>query len=237
MSDEQLTPTQAPEAAPSRKGIGGPKTQEGRRRSSLNACKTLITSKVHLCSPEEQPTYDAHMAAYKEALAPVGILETELVAEISKMKWRQKRISSVEDSIFSQGYLDHAENMNTGHAAVDSCLAEGMVWKEQAKNLLLISLYEMRMRRALEKDMAALEAMQAKRKEAYAQAQDEAIRLAQLAASEGEEYDPGEDFIPATAYGEFVFSEPDLLRVLDRRNRVSRSRNINKRPPTVPKAA
>ena len=29
---------------------------------------------------------NAHMAAYKEALAPVGILETELVAEISKMK-------------------------------------------------------------------------------------------------------------------------------------------------------
>jgi hypothetical protein len=243
MSDEQLTPNQEPEAmpppaaAPSRKGIGGPKTQEGKRRSSLNAIKTLITSKVHLCSPEEQPAFDAHMAAYKEALGPVGILETELVAEISKMKWRQKRISSVEDSIFSQGYLDHAENMNTGHAAVDSCLAEGMVWKEQAKNLLLISLYEMRMRRALEKDLAALEAMQAKRKEAYAGAQDEAIRLAQLAASEGEEYDPGDDFVPASAYGEFVFSEPDLLRVLDRRNRVFRAWNHSKRPPTVPKAA
>ena len=85
--------------------------------------------------------------------------------------------------------------------------------------------------------MAALEAMQAKRKEAYAQAQNEAIRLAQLAASQGEEYDPGDDFLPASAYGEFVFSEPELLRVLDRRNRVSRSLNINKRPPTVPKAA
>jgi hypothetical protein len=133
--------------------------------------------------------------------------------------------------------LEHANDMNTGDSAVDSCLAEGMVWKEQAHNLLLISLYETRMRRALEKDMAALEAMQAKRKEAYSRAQDEAIRLAQLAASEGEEYDPGEDFIPARAYGEFVFSEPDLLRVLDRSNRVSRSWNINKRPPTVPKAA
>ena len=65
---------------------------------------------------------------YKEALAPVGILETELVAEISKMKWRQKRASSVEDSIFSQGHLDHAHNMNTGDAAVDSCPAEGKVW-------------------------------------------------------------------------------------------------------------
>ena len=79
--------------------------------------------------------------------------------------------------------------------------------------------------------------MQAKRKEAYAAAQDEAIRLAQLAASQGEEYDPGDDFKPASAYGEFVFSEPDLLRVRDRRNRVDRARKLANRPPTHPKAA
>ena len=176
------------------------------------------------------------MAAYKEAYAPVGILETELVAEISKMKWRCKRASSVEDSIFAQGHLDYANNMQTGHAAVESCLAEGMVWKEQAKNLLLISLYETRMRRAVEKDIAALQAMQAERKTSYARAQDEAIRLAQLAESEGN-YDPGDDFVPASAHGGFVFSETELLRVLDRQNRVSRSWDVNKRPPTFPKAA
>ena len=216
---------------------GGPRTQEGRRRSSLNACKTLITTKVHLCSPAEQPAFDAHMAAYKEALAPVGILETELVVEIAKMKWKCKRASSVEDSIFSSGHLEHAHTMNTGDDAVDSCLAEGQVWKEQAKNLMLLSLYEMRMRRAVEKDMAALQALQTQRKEAYARAQDEAIRLAQLAASEGEEYDPGDDFVPASAHAGFAFSAPDLLRVLDRRNRVARSWNINKRPRAIPKAA
>jgi hypothetical protein len=127
--------------------------------------------------------------------------------------------------------------MESGHPAVDSCLAEGKVWKEHSHTLMLISLYETRLRRAVEKDITALEAMQARRKEAYVKAQDEAIRLAQLAASEGEEYDPGDDFIPASAYGEFVFSEPDLLRVLDRRNRVSRAWNHSKRPPTVPKAA
>jgi len=120
---------------------------------------------------------------------------------------------------------------------VDGCLTEGKVWKERSHTLILISLYETRLRRAVEKEIAALEAIQTKRKEACSRAQDEAIRLAQLAASEGEEYDPGEDFVPASAYGEFVFSEPDPLRVLDRRNRVSRSWNINKRPPTFSKAA
>ena len=235
MSEQQSSGQQPETPAPNPRG--GPRTLEGKRRSSLNACKTLITSKVHLCSPAEQPAFDAHMAAYKEALAPVGILETELMAEIAKMKWRCKRSSSVEDSIFAQGHLDHANNMNTGDVAVDSCLAEGKVWKEQSHNLLLISLYETRMRRALEKDMAALEALQSKRKEAYARAQDEAIRLAQLAASQGEEYDPGDDFEPASAHGQFVFSAPDLLRIIDRDARLRRSWDINKRPPVLPKAA
>jgi hypothetical protein len=237
MSDLQQLPNQEPEASPSRKGIGGPKTAEGRRRSSLNACKSLITSKIHLCSPEEQPAYDAHMAAYKEAYAPVGILETELVVEIAKGKWRCKRASSVEHSIFSQGHLDYANDMESGHPAVDSCLAEGKVWKEHSHSLMLISLYETRLRRSVEKDIAALHAMQEKRKASYARAQDEAIRLMQLAASQGEDYDPGNDFEPPSAHGQFVFSEPDLLCVLDRRNRLSRSWDVNTRPPTFPKAA
>ena len=66
--------------------------------------------------------------------------------------------------------------------------------------------------------------------EACARAQNEAIRLAQPAASEGEAYGPGDDFLPASAYGECVFSAPDLLRVLDRRNRVVRFWETNKGP-------
>ena len=143
----------------------------------------------------------------------------------------------MEDSIFAQGHLDHANNMNTGDGAVDSCLAEGKVWKEQAKNLILISLYETRFRRAVEKDMAELNALQEKRKASYARAQDEAIRLLQLALSQGEDYDPGDDFLPASAHGEFVFSSPALLRVIDRAARLSRSWDVNKRPPTFPKKA
>jgi hypothetical protein len=100
---------------------------------------------------------------------------------------------------------------------VPCCFSSSRI-AEHSHTLILISLYETRLRRAVEKEIAALEAMQTKRKEAYSRAQDEAIRLAQLAASEGEKYDPGEDFVPASAYGELVFSGPDLLRVLDRRN-------------------
>jgi hypothetical protein len=58
-----------------------------------------------------------------------------------------------------------------------------------------------------------------------------------LALSQGETYEPGEDFLPASAHGQFVFSAPDLARVIDRAARLSRSYDVNKRPPTFPKAA
>jgi hypothetical protein len=93
------------------------------------------------------------------------------------------------------------------------------------------------MRRALEKDMAALQVLQEKRKASYSRAQDEAIRLLQLALSQGKTYEPGDDFLPASAHGQFVFSAPDLHRVIDRAARLHRSWEVNKRPPTFPKAA
>ena len=124
--------------------------------------------------------------------------------------------------------------MNTGDTRVDSCLAEGKVWKEHSHSLMLISLYETRMRRAVEKDMAALEAMQTKRKEAYAQAQNEAIRLAQLAASEGEEYDPGDRFLPASAYGQFVFFEARSAPRFGPPKTASALLEHRRAPPTFP---
>ena len=78
MSDEQLSPTQAPEAAPSRKGVGGPRTPEG-RRSSLNACKTLITSKVHAAPKTSPPTTPTSPCAQISTVPDVTIVLPEPV--------------------------------------------------------------------------------------------------------------------------------------------------------------
>ncbi len=65
--------------------------------------------------------------------------------------------------------------------------------------------------------------MQAKRKEAYTKAQHDAIRLAELAESEEQAYDPAADFEPARDHGGFVFSASELARVVDRRDRLDRA--------------
>jgi hypothetical protein len=204
----------------------GPRTPEGKRRSSLNGRRHSLTGKIHIATPEESEVFDKHCKAYHEALAPLGIIESDLAQEIAEDRWRLKRARSLENSVFALGHHTHAEAMDSGNPQIDAALAEGKTWIEQAKNLQLLTLYENRIRRAIEKNTAQLEAMQAKRKEAYAKAQRDAIRLAQLAESEEEAYNPAADFEPARDHGGFVFSASELARVVDRRDRLDRAWSV-----------
>lgn len=199
-----------------------PEYRTHKRRSSLNARRHGITARVHIATPEESEAYDAHMKSYLEALKPVGPIERDLAIEIASLRYRLKRAASLEHSIFAVGHEEFAESLSD-HPQAGAALAEGMTWLRHCKSLQLLTLYESRTRRALEKATEELNSLQAARKEAHTRAQQEAIRLAKVALSEGREYQPGRDFEPASAHGEFVFSEPELARVVDRRNRLSRS--------------
>jgi hypothetical protein len=201
----------------------GPRTELGKRRASLNAIRHSITSRVHIATPEESAAFDKHCRNYHEALLPAGLLEPQLVQEIAEDKWRLKRIRTIEDAIFAQGHHDHVDELPSGNPEVDAALAEGKTWVEQARSLQLLTLYESRIRRAIEKHTAEFKAMQAERKAAHAKAQREAIALAQLAAAEGKPYQPAYDFVPAFDYGGFVFSPEEIARVIDREDRLKRA--------------
>ncbi len=219
MTDKQLAANRA-----NAQKSTGPKTPEGKRRSSLNASRHYLTGKIHVATLEDSAAFEAHCGAYLEALAPVGIIESDLAREIAEDRWRLKRARSLEHSVFALGHQTHAEAADSGDPHLDAALAEGQTWIEQAKSLQLLTLYENRIRRAIEKNTVQLEAMQAKRKAAFVNARTEAIRLAQLAEAEGEPYyDPAADFEPASDHGGFIFSTPEIERTIDRRNRLHRA--------------
>jgi hypothetical protein len=241
MQDQQPENTALPKPAPPaehpKKRGGGPRTPEGKRRSSLNATRHQLTSKVYIATPEESEAYNSHIAAYMEALAPVGLLETELAVLIAGDRWRCKRAMMIENSIFAQGYLDHAEAIDVDNSQVAEALAEGKTWIAQAHSLSLLNTYEGRLSRRADKNIAQLTEMQTRRKEAYTQAQKEAIQLAQLAEAQDAVYDPGDDFQPASAHGQFVYSAIEIARVRDRRERLDLASKVINRPGDFKKAA
>ena len=232
MTDEQLTNSH-PQT--------GPLTPAGKRRASFNAFKHGLSGKVHVHTPEESEAFRLHCQAYHAELSPAGIIETDLVQSIAEDQWRLKRARAIENNIFAAGINHHTGEIESGDAQIDDAFAEGKTWVEQSRCLALVTLYEQRIHRSIEKATARLEALQAKRKEAYAEAENQAVLLTNYAEQQGETYDPAGDFQPASRYGHFVYSKAAIFRVRDRRARVFEALTGNdplpRRPAALPNAA
>ena len=198
----------------------GPRTPEGRKRSSLNAVRHGLTGQIIVHTAEDQEAFTKHCDGIREALAPEGALEIDLAQAIAEDRWRLNRARALENSIFALGQIDNCPE-DSDNPDVDAALAQGRTWMAHARELQLLTTYENRIRRSVEKNTAELRALQAQRKAAIAKAEEEAIALVQHAQYEGEDYDPTEDFPPESQPLGFVFSMPAIERQIERRRRLA----------------
>jgi hypothetical protein len=201
----------------------GPQTAAGKTRSSKNSLKHGLCGKIHAATPEDQAAFELHCHEFLTALAPVGLVEPGIAQAIAEDAWRLKRARALENSIFAKG-PDAAAN--TGNPEIDAALDAGQTWIEQARNLQLLTLYEQRINRTLAKNTARLEALQSARKAALADAQAEAMLLAEWTQSQGEVYDPTLDFPPSEDFGGFVYSTAEIARLIDRSHRLEAAVNF-----------
>jgi len=78
----------------------GPITAEGLEKSSMNAVTHGLSARTVVLSNEDDEEYDDLLAAYIDQFLPVGRPEMDLVIELVNTKWRQRRVSCIETSIF-----------------------------------------------------------------------------------------------------------------------------------------
>jgi hypothetical protein len=194
----------------------GPKTPEGKSRYRLNAYRHGLTGQLCVFTPEEQLAYEKHCKIVLEALAPVGDFERDLAHTIADDGWRLKRARAIEASTFALGLDEHATDNSTGHPEVDAAFAQARTWEKAAHNLQLLTVYEQRIRRAVDKNMARLKALQTERKEAAAEAMKQAKLLYRLAEAQDKPYQPEAFFITAPEVKESVFSSAEIARELSR---------------------
>jgi len=74
----------------------GPRTSEGKARSSQNATRHGFTSRRITILPEEQPVYDEMLAQYQAELKPEGILEFDFFHQLLRASWDMRRASILE---------------------------------------------------------------------------------------------------------------------------------------------
>jgi hypothetical protein len=207
----------------------GPRTTEGRKRSSLNAFRHGLTGQIVIHTPEDEQAFKKHCDGIREALAPVGVLEIDLAQAIAEDRWRLNRARAIENSIFA-----HDQNkprfQDSGQPDIDAALAQGRTWMLHARSLNLLTTYENRIRRSVEKNTAELRALQAERRAAVAKAEEEARLLVQLAEAEGGDYDPADDFPPESQPLGFVFSRSAIQRQIGRNQRLGRALGLLNQP-------
>ena len=135
----------------------GPRTAEGKARSSQNSTRHSLCSKKFLVAPEDRAEFNLHYNELLAALAPKGAIESKLAEAIVIDEWRLTRARTLESEIFARSHMK----------SKDGFFAGAETWLAHAKELALLTLYEQRINRVLVRNKAELEAKQAARKAAH----------------------------------------------------------------------
>src|SRR5580658_6124310 len=171
-----------------------PIDDRGAQRSRLNAYKHGLTGQIHILTPEEQAAFDAHCKGIVESLAPVGALEIDLAQAIAEGRWRLKRVYAIESAIYATDQMGLygpkaiAVAEDPAELLFEDTVIPSRTWLTQKDHFLLLALYEQRINRTVEKNMAELRTLRVEGKAATDQALEEALLLAQFAESKGEKY-------------------------------------------------
>ena len=192
-----------------------PKAPEPTLRNQLNAFRHDLTGQLIVFTPDEQQAYAKHCKIILDHFAPVGAYERDITQSIADDRWRLKRARAIEAGTFALGMQEQAAD-NTGAEPVDDALAHARAWRQDAHNLHLLTIYEQRIQRSMEKNMAHLRSLQAERKQEAREAMEKAKLLYQLAEAQGKPYQPELYFTFAPEVRESVFSTTEIVRELTR---------------------
>jgi xylose isomerase len=123
--------------------------------------------------------------------------------------------------------LGHANERREPHIA----LADAKTFQDHANQFNLLTTYEQRINRNMQRNLKLLSEMQAERKQQQEDAMEEAKLLAQASLADGVAYVPSQDG--------FVFSAAEINRAIDRDNRLKAALSALKRVelPAVQRAA
>ncbi len=146
----------------------GPRTPQGKARSSKNALKHGLLALDSVIPGEDPADFDRHLTLYEDTYNPANCIERELVLQIADSAWRMRRLSRIEATVMTAGiertrvhqqtYLP--ERMREGHEGKLQLLGASML--ERTKLLNNLARYDGHLNRRFHR---AVELMMKIRKE------------------------------------------------------------------------
>jgi hypothetical protein len=211
----------------------GPRSPEGKIRASLNGWRHGLTGQVLTMAEEDRDAFEKFASELRQAYFPVGALETQIAQSIAEDEWRLNRARAIENNAIALGHSSIDGEVETINTQMHAAMTQARVFWRNPEKFALLSLYEQRISRKLQRNEERLRALQTERRAALEAALKEAAILAELAESKNETYDPATDFAhPAQHQNGFGFSTTEIHRLLDRHRKLS---GPTKRVPTASK--
>jgi hypothetical protein len=202
---------------------------------ALSAYRHGLTGQIVLHTPADRAAYAKHCEGYHQSFAPVGPVEADVVQLIADDRWRLKKAAGLESAMFADS-ITQPDEVTSGNEEVDVALAQGRAWIAKGGNLQLLGLYESRMARRVEKNMAELRTLQAQRKADLDRIVEEYTLLIDHARHNGEVFTENH-FPRETLPPNFVFSGPEMIRLVAHRRRLAEARKLGPVARNTPKLA
>jgi hypothetical protein len=148
----------------------GPRTPEGKQRSSQNALTHGLTSQSPTLATEDPAAYQLHCRQFFDEYQPATPTETQFTQELADTAWRLNRIPTLEAAL-----LDRADIVDAHRA------------------LATLGLHYQRLSRQFQKSMDQLREIQADRRHEQERDLKRAAALLELHKHKGIPYDPVQD--------------------------------------------
>ena len=125
----------------------GPRTAEGKQRSSQNALKHGLCALDPLIPGEDPEAFQEHFCEIELDLRPAGAIESNLVEQIADVSWRLKRLSRIEASLITAFYDATAEEPRNHGNDTDQLLGKALADDKHLAALNRLGRYEAQLSR------------------------------------------------------------------------------------------
>ena len=183
----------------------GPRTAEGKARSSQNALRHGLLSRTPVLRSEDQAAYEQHCRQFFDEHRPATPTETQLTQELADTSWRLNRVSALEAELLNRAAHPANEEAAIAFDIVDAHRA-----------ISILSLHSARLSRQFQRALQQLREIQADRHEHREHDLRDAASISELHKHKGVPYDASQDG--------FVFLQPEIDAFAQRQVRINTSR-------------
>ncbi len=176
----------------------GPKTEAGKKQSSLNALRHGLTGQIVVMPTEDLQAYQQHLKSFTDDLNPKGVIEASLVQALADTSWRLNRVAALETNLLTSGMVHPspfpgAEQQIQDPLSIVAAL-ESALQPEHA--------HSQRLSRQFERTVIQLRDLQRTRRAQEKQDVSDLVDVVKMYEDKEIPYDPSEDG--------FVFSQTQI---------------------------